>query len=141
MIRREIEEDFETKLSLLDKNDLTYDTNLAYLERKKNLDAVNSFEKENAKAKKRKFQTIEEKVSACSDPRKTKMVIEFNKAEAASIKSIAVKKKSEIKTTTRFMSGKLLMFAKFSLKCFIYSLVEILSFPNEIVQEIYKNIK
>ena len=36
------------------------------------------------------------------------------------------------------MSGKLLMFAKFSLKSFKYSLVEILRFPNEIVQEIYK---
>ena len=36
------------------------------------------------------------------------------------------------------MSGKLLIFAKFSLKSCKYSLVEILRFPNEIVQEIYK---
>ena len=39
------------------------------------------------------------------------MLIEFNDAEAASIKSITVKKKSLVKATTRFMSGKSLMFA------------------------------
>ena len=39
----------------------------------------------------------------------------------------------------RFMSEKLLMFAKLSLKSFIYSLVELLAFPEEnpIVQQIY----
>ena len=36
------------------------------------------------------------------------------------------------------MSGKLLMFAKLSLKSFIYSVVEILSFQNETVQQIYQ---
>ena len=36
------------------------------------------------------------------------------------------------------MLGKLLMFAKLSLKTFIYSLVETLYFPNSIVKEIYK---
>ena len=134
MIRRDIEENFENKRFSLDKNHPAYEARLAYLERKKaeDLDAVNSFEKK-AKAKKRKFQTIEEKVASCSDPRKTKMVIEFNEVEAASIKSIAVKKRNVIKMTTRSMPGKLLMFAKLSLKSFIYSLIQILSFPNELV--------
>ena len=35
------------------------------------------------------------------------------------------------------MSGKLLMFAKLSLKSFIYLLTEILSFPDEDVKKIY----
>ena len=48
------------------------------------------------------------------------MVIEFNDGESASVKSFAVKKKNVIKATTRFMYGKLLMFAKLSLKSFIY---------------------
>ena len=43
------------------------------------------------------------------------MIIEFNETESATIKSFAVKKKSVLKATTRFMSGKLL-FAKLSLK-------------------------
>ena len=39
------------------------------------------------------------------------------------------------------MSGKLLMFAKLSLKSFIYTLTETLYFPNDIVKEIYKKYK
>ena len=110
-----------------------------YLERKKEeeLDVVNSLEK-NKKVKKRKFQPIDEKISTCTDPRKTKIIIGFNEAESASIKSFAVKKKGVIKATTRFMSGRLLMFAKLSLKDFIYSLTEILSFPDPIVKKIYE---
>ena len=42
------------------------------------------------------------------------MVIEFKDHEAASVKSVAVKKHNSIKVTTCFMPGKLLMFVKFS---------------------------
>ena len=66
------------------------------------------------------------------------MEVEFNDRVSASIKSFAVKKKNVIKATTRFMSGKLLMFAKLSLKSFTYTLTETLYFPNVIVKEIYK---
>ena len=114
----------------LNRSDPTYEARKMYLERKKEeeLDAVNSFEK-NKKVRKRKFKSIDEKISSCSDPRKMKMIMEFNKTESASIKSFAVKKKNVIKVTTRFMSGKLL-FAKLSLKSFVYSKTEILSFPD-----------
>ena len=106
MIREKIKDKFENKLFALNKNDPMYEARVMYLEREKEggPDAVNSFEK-NAKAKKRKFQTIEEKIPACSDPRKTKVIIEFNKSEAASIISIAVRKKLYNKATTRFLSG------------------------------------
>ena len=71
--------------------------------------------------------------------RKNKMMIEFNDSESSSVKHIAVKSNTTIKCTTRFMSGKLLMFAKLSLKSFICSLSELLTFPeeNSIVQKIY----
>ena len=67
------------------------------------------------------------------------MTIEFNDSESSSVKHITVKSKMNINCTTRFMSGKLLMFAKLSLKSFIYSLIELLSFPaeNEVVHKIY----
>ena len=67
------------------------------------------------------------------------MTIEFNDLEASSVKHIPVKSNTNIKCTTRFMSGKLLMFTKLSLKSFIYSLAELLSFPeeNELVKKIY----
>ena len=66
------------------------------------------------------------------------MVIEFNDHETASIKSIAVKKRSSIKVTTRFMSGKLIMFAKLSLKSFIYDIIETFCFPDDNVRGIFK---
>ena len=68
------------------------------------------------------------------------MIIEFNEHKASSVKAISVKSETNIKCTSRFMSGRLLMFAKLSLKSFIYSLVELLHFPKEnpIVVSIYK---
>ena len=85
------------------------------------------------------IQKIEESIKACDDLRKNRMILEFNDAQSSAIKSIAVKNETNIKCTTRFMSGKLLMFAKLSLKSFIYSLVELLYFPDEnpTVQSIY----
>ena len=72
------------------------------------------------------------------DPRKTKVVVEFNDRESASIKHFAAKKRSQVKVTSCFMSVKLLMFAKLSLKSFIYEITEIFSFSKENIDEIYK---
>ena len=68
------------------------------------------------------------------------MLLEFNDSQSASNKQMAVKTNTSIKCTTRFISGKLLMFAKLSLKSFIYSLAELLAFPekNETVEKIYR---
>ena len=74
----------------------------------------------------------------CLDSRKNKMLIDFNNREFSSIKSFAVKKRNKIKVTTRFISGKLLMFAKLFLKSFIYDLSEVFCFPDKTVAEIYK---
>ena len=65
------------------------------------LDGVDSYEK-NKEVKKRKFKETYEKITDCLDPRKTKMVVEFNDKESASIKSLAVRMRNEIKVTTRF---------------------------------------
>ena len=101
------------------------------------LDAVNCFEIDK-NIKKRKLKYIKEKITDCLDPRKTKMLIDFNNRESASIKSFPVKKRDKTKVNTYFMSGKLLMFAKLSLKSFIYDVAEIFCFPDQTVAEIYK---
>ena len=92
LLRKEIEQTFQGRIFALNKEDPTYEARKKYLERKKEeeIDAANSFEK-NKKRKKRKFKTIDEKISSYSDPRKTKMIMEFN--ESASTESFAVKKK------------------------------------------------
>ena len=62
------------------------------------------------------------------------MLIDFDVEICASIKSFAIKKRNDqVRITTRFLSGKLLMFAKLSLISFIYELVETFYFPNETV--------
>ena len=104
------------------------------------LEAIDLFAK---KKRKRlgmsKVDTLENKISNCHDLRKNKMIIEINDPQSSSVKSIAVKSKTSVQCT-EFMSRKLLMFAKLSLKSFVYSLVELLAFPDEnpIVAEIYQ---
>ena len=53
----------------------------------------------------------------------TKMRIDFDVEESASIKSFAIKNNDQVKITKKFLSGKMLMFAKLSLMSFIYELV------------------
>ena len=72
------------------------------------------------------IQKIEERIKAWDDLRKNRMILEFNDAQSSAIKSIAVKNETNIKCTTRFMS--VLMFAKLSLKSFIYSLLNFCTF-------------
>ena len=66
------------------------------------------------------------------------MVVEINNRESASVKSFAVKKRNEIKVTTRFTLGKLLMFAKRYLESFIYDLVEIFCFLQKKIVDLNK---
>ena len=57
------------------------------------LDAVDSFEKSKKKERERKLLHIDNKIEDCLDPRKTKVIFEFNNCESASIKLFALKKK------------------------------------------------
>ena len=56
------------------------------------LNAIDTYEK-NKKVGKRKFKNVDEKITECLDPRKTKMIIDFNDREPANIESFPVKKK------------------------------------------------
>ena len=68
------------------------------------------------------------------------MLIDFNCLDSALIQSFAVKKRNDnVKLTARFLSGKMLMFAKLSLMSFIYEFVETVYFPDDIiVKKIYE---
>ena len=68
------------------------------------------------------------------------MLIDFNCLDSALIQSFAVKKRNDnVKLTTRFLSGKMLMFAKLSLMSFIYEFLETVYFPDDIiVKKIYE---
>ena len=47
------------------------------------LDAIGTYKK-NKKVKKGKFKNVDEKITECLDPRKTKMIIDFNNPESCS---------------------------------------------------------
>ena len=67
----------------------------------------------------------------------TKVIVDFCADESASIKSFAIKKNDQVKVTTRFLFGKMLMFAKLPLMSFIYEMPETFCFSDEKVQKIY----
>ena len=64
-------------------------------------------------------------------------MIDFDKNECNSIKPIAIKGNTTIDVTSRFIKGKMLMFAKVSIRSFVYDLIDVFSFPTEEVKRIY----
>ena len=64
-------------------------------------------------------------------------MIDFDKNECNSIKLIIVKSDTNIDVTSRFIKGKMLMFAKLSIKSFVYDMIEVFYFPNDEIQQIY----
>ena len=57
-------------------------------------------------------------------------MIDFNKNECNSIKSIAIKGNITINVTARFIKGKMLMFSKVSIRSFAYDLIDVFCFTN-----------
>lgn len=76
---------------------------------------------------KRDFHDIANKIDQLSKLR-TKIIVDFCAEEAVCIKSFVVKERQEMQVTTRFLSGKMLMFAKLSLMSFIYETLETFCF-------------
>ena len=141
VMREDINQKYNSKIMSLNKNNPTYQTRKECLENKMgvDLDAVNSFEQNLEKGrKKRKFMDIDSKIEEAVDSRKTKMILEFSNQESASIKSFAVKRNDHIKVTTRFLSSKMLKFAKLSLMSFTCEVLETFCFPDENVRSIFK---
>ena len=64
-------------------------------------------------------------------------MIEFDKNECNSIKSIVIKGNTTIDVSSRFIKDKMLMFVKLSLKFFVYDMIDVFCFPHETIREIY----
>ena len=81
------------------------------------MDALNCLKEKEKKGKKRKFtKDFEMQVSDMIKNKKIKTMIDFNKRESNSIKSIAVNSSTVVDVSTKYCKGKMLMFAKMSLK-------------------------
>ena len=80
---------------------------------------------------------FEMKVSDMIKNKKIKTMIDFNKRESNSIKSIVVNNSTMVDVSTRFCKGKMLMFAKMSLKLFVYDIIDVFCFPDDKVKDIF----
>ena len=54
------------------------------------------------------------------------------------MKSLAIKKETKVNLTTRFLNRKIIMFSKTSIQSFVYDLIDVFMFPDDVVKEIYK---
>ena len=56
-------------------------------------------------------------------------MIEFD--SSSSIKSVAIQTNPNIKVTTHFIKGKMLMFAKTLIVSFVYDMIDVFCFPED----------
>ena len=140
-MKKQIEEDYNNKLTKLDKEDRFYETKLQTLktERLSPLEAAEKVD-QNKKKNRRKISLIDysKRKNEALTNQKVKSLIDFDDQYSASIKSIAIQKESKIHLATRFLNEKMLMFSIVSAKSFVYDLIDVFMFPNYEVKEIYK---
>ena len=107
-----------------------------------NLEAADNFDKKNKKNKRRLnlIDYAKRKDEAFTD-QKIKGLIDFDEEYCSSIRSLAVKKSVKVNLTTRYLNGKMLMFSKISLKSFVYDLIDVFMFPNNVTKKIYGQYK
>ena len=140
-LEQEIEQKYQDRLSKIKTEDKYYDIKKNQIEhlRKSDLEALKFFKEKNKRQKKRKtIKEYDNFLDLAYKDQNIKTIIEFDKRQVCSIKSLAVKKTSPVNITTRFMKGKMLMFAKSSILSFNYDLIDIFMFPNEEIQKIYE---
>ena len=111
---------------------------LLRLKKQKNTELDSAFSMKKSRQKKKKFDKGHRTEAAGRGKiPKTKSIIDFDPTLAYSVKCLAVKKNASGKPTTRFFSGKMLMFAKISLESFANDFIKTFFFPNKKTREIY----
>ena len=70
-----------------------------------------------------------------------KSLIDFDVEYCSSIRSLAVKESVKLNVSRRYLNGKMLMFSEISLKSFVYNLIDVFMFPNDVAKKIYDQYK
>ena len=107
-------------------------------EKQQDLESVEAFERKNKKMKRKRTIVDMSRHKEAYKSNKIKNIIDFDEEHTNTIKFLAVEKKSNVKLTTRFMKGKMLMFAKTSLQSSVYDMIDVCCFPGQVFQEICK---
>ena len=135
-----IEKEYTDELFKIKDDDPFKDLRLTHLENEKlkQLDGVECFKRQERKRKKRiKKDDLDLRTEKLLHDRRIKTMIDFEYNASNSIKSLAIKKNTNVKVTSRFIKGKMLMFAKLSIKSFVYDMIDVFCFPNKDIQLIY----
>ena len=95
------------------------------LENKKltNIDSLDCLKQKEKKEKKRKIKDANIQIDHVIKNKEMKTMIDFDHNECNSIKSIIVKGNTNIDVSSRFIKGKMLLFAKLTLKSFVYDML------------------
>ena len=98
---------------------------------------------EKKKKMKRKTTLIDyfDRIDEAHQKTNVKSLIEFDHSHTNSTKAVIAKQNTSIKPTTRFLSGKMLMFAKVSIKSFVCDMIDVFMIPDETTQTIYQKYK
>ena len=144
LIEDYVNEKFMQQFHKLDINDPFYQIKLSSIkqEQKEGLEAAKKLN-ERRKIMKRKVTIVDyfDRMSEVNEKTNVKSLIEFDQEHSNSIKAVMVKQNSNIKPTTRFISGKMLMFAKVSIKSFVCDIIEVFMFPDETTKSIYEKYR
>ena len=135
-----IEKEYTDELFKIKDDDPFKDLRLTHLknEKLKQLDGVECFKRQERKRKKRiKKDDLDLRTEKLLQDRRIKTMIDFEYNASNSIKSLAIKKNTNVKVASRFIKGKMLMFAKLSIKSFVYDMIDVFCFPNKDIQLIY----
>ena len=122
-------------MAMIKENDPFKDARIAEIEneKKKNTEELNCLKTKEKKSKKRKAKDADLQIDEAVKNKKIKTMIEFDKNECNSIKSIVIKDNTTIDVSSRFIKNKMLMFAKLLLKSFVYDMIDVSCFPDETI--------
>ena len=140
ILENKINQDFDQEMSKIKDNDPFKDIRITELTNRKaeNFDVLELLKKKEKRMKKRKIKDDYKDRKTCFlEDKKIKTMIDFEENNCGSIKSLAIKSSTNVKVSSRFIKGKMLMFAKLSIKSFVYDMIDVFCFPNEAIKEIY----
>ena len=136
-----IEKEYNDNIFKIKENDPYKSLRKTQLQNQKlmDLDAVECLKRQEKKRKQRIIKVdLDLRTEKLLKDRKVKTMIDFEYNDCNSIKSLAIKKNTNVKVTSRFIKGKMLMFAKLSIKSFVYDMIDVFCFPNKDIQSIYE---
>ena len=134
-----INQEFDQEIALIKHDDPFKNARIKELENKKLTDigSLNCFKKKEKRRKKRKIKDdFDVQTENLLSNRKVKTIINFENNECNSMKSLIIKGNTTIDVSSRFIKRKMLMFAKLSIKSFVYDMIDVFCFPNEEIQRI-----